>query len=565
MSNESPRRSLSQKSRPLEVMPISPKRFNGNGKVSLPGRLISPPASPSTSTHSAETSSIRSFQSHGRSMSMATDFIGGGTPPIRSNRFSVTFPIHPLPAPREQSPQRLSMSPTREAMPVLAESVVAAPTGPTDSNFLTAIAAQERRVLELKEEMQRAEAELKKLKRQWAAHEAHKKKNDARKVTKLQPLNTALASPDREEAGDRSDARAQQEMARRKTLMNGTKTSNRTVFEGSRHARTLSLLSPVHRNGGGLDDAGHPPRQDSLSTKRSLEAERQRQQRPSLLSRASTTPDMTTEVAKKALADIDLTNSNVDRDVLIKTGKKMASDFKDGLWTFLEDLRQATVGEEATQNGAQGLRKQTSTQTLRRGKQTASRTSLRPSSRGSTTSKASTDTKRPSTRSPVRQRQRPSNTTRPTSVVEVPETDARSVDMGTALLTEAGLPIPQETPPQKRQSHKHCKSPSTTISTTSSADAWDTWDDSHIIASPTTARRSSSSATSRESGMEGPGIKSGEAGVKKDPIPWPALAKFGPATLRRTASYLMSEWERSLTPEPGKEFRGEEHEVVMKR
>ncbi|OQO13968.1 hypothetical protein B0A48_00843 [Cryoendolithus antarcticus] len=565
MSNEAPRRALSVKSRPLEVMPISPRKQNGSSKTSFPERLISPPASPSTSTHSAETSSIRSFQSHGRSMSMATDFIGGGTPPIRPNRFSVTFPIHPLPATREQSPQRLSMSPTREALPVLAESVGAAPTGPTDSNFLTAIAAQERRVLELKEEMQRAEAELNKLKRQWAAHEAHKKKNDARKVTKLQPLNTAPASPDRELHGDRSDARAQQEMARRKSLLNGTKTSSRTVFEGSRHARTLSLLSPVHSNGRGFEDGSHPPRQDSLTTKRSLEADRPRQLRPSLLSRASTTPDMTTEVAKKAIADIDLTNSNVDRDVLIKTGKKMASDFKDGLWTFLEDLRQATVGEEATQNGAQGLRKQTSTQTLRRGKQTASRTSLRPSSRGSTTSKASSDTKRPNTRSPVRTRQKPSTTTRPTSVVEVPESTTPLVDIGTAPLTEAGLPIPQETPPQKRQSHKHCKSPSTTISTTSSADAWDTWDDSQIIASPTTARRSSSSATSRESGVDGLGIKAGEKEVKKDPIPWPALAKFGPATLRRTASHLMSEWERSLTPEPGKDFKGEEHEVVMKK
>ncbi|KAK6440040.1 hypothetical protein LTR95_003739 [Oleoguttula sp. CCFEE 5521] len=535
MSNDAPRWALSTTNRPIEVMPISPRKVHGNGKVSLPERLISPPASPSTSTHSAETSSIRSFHSHGRSMSMATDFIGGGTPPIRPNRFSVTFPIHPLPAPREQSPHRLSMSPAREAMPVLAESVVALPTGPTDSNFLTAIAAQERRVLELKEEMQRAEAELNKLKRQWAAHEAHKKKNDARKVTKLQQLNTALASPDREAFGDGNSARMQQEMERRKTLLNGTKTSSRTVFSGSRHARTLSLLSPVHRIGGGLEDASHPPRQDSLSTKRSLEAERPRQLRPSLLSRASTTPDMTTEVAKKAVADIDLTNSNVDRDVLIKTGKKMASDFKDGLWTFLEDLRQATVGEEATQNGAQGLRKQTSTQTLRRGKQTASRTSLRPSSRGSTT------------------------------IIEVSESTPSQVDIDTALLTEAGLPIPQETPPQKRQSHTHCKSPSTTISTTSSPDAWDTWDDSQITASPTTARRSSSSATSRESGVEGLGIKGSDGGLKKEPIPWPALAKFGPATLRRTASHLMSEWERSLTPEPGKEFRGEEHEVVLRK
>ena len=33
-------------------------------------------------------------------------------------------------------------------------------------------------------------------------------------------------------------------------------------------------------------------------------------------------------------------------EALVRTGKQMASDFKDGLWTFLEDIRQATVGEE---------------------------------------------------------------------------------------------------------------------------------------------------------------------------------------------------------------------------
>lgn len=45
---------------------------------------------------------------------------------------------------------------------------------------------------------------------------------------------------------------------------------------------------------------------------------------------------------------------------------------------------------------------------------------------------------------------------------------------------------------------------------------------------------------------------------KKDPIPWPALSKLGPATLRRTASHLMSEWEKSLTPPPGQEYMGQE-------
>jgi septal ring factor EnvC (AmiA/AmiB activator) len=64
---------------------------------------------------------------------------------------------------------------------------------PNDSNgFLVALAGQERRVLELKEELQKAEDELKRLKKQWAHHEAHKKKAEIRHVEQLQPLQTVV-------------------------------------------------------------------------------------------------------------------------------------------------------------------------------------------------------------------------------------------------------------------------------------------------------------------------------------------------------------------------------------
>jgi hypothetical protein len=48
-------------------------------------------------------------------------------------------------------------------------------------------------------------------------------------------------------------------------------------------------------------------------------------------------------------------------------------------------------------------------------------------------------------------------------------------------------------------------------------------------------------------------IKKSSGSSRKDPIPWPALSNLGPKALRRTASHLMSEWERSLTPSPSKE------------
>lgn len=33
-------------------------------------------------------------------------------------------------------------------------------------------------------------------------------------------------------------------------------------------------------------------------------------------------------------------------------------------------------------------------------------------------------------------------------------------------------------------------------------------------------------------------------------IPWPAITKLAPSKLQRTASNLMAEWERSLSPTP---------------
>lgn len=39
-----------------------------------------------------------------------------------------------------------------------------------------------------------------------------------------------------------------------------------------------------------------------------------------------------------------------------------------------------------------------------------------------------------------------------------------------------------------------------------------------------------------------------ERSSKRDSIPWPALTKLAPSSLRRTASNLMADWEKSLTP-----------------
>ena len=95
------------------------------------------------------------------------------------------------------------------------------------------------------QELAKAEEDLKRVKKHWATHQSLKQRNELRRVTQLQPLSSSLADvrTDRDDE-DGSAAWMQKEMERRKSLLSGTKTSHRKVFSGSRHLRTLSLLSP---------------------------------------------------------------------------------------------------------------------------------------------------------------------------------------------------------------------------------------------------------------------------------------------------------------------------------
>ena len=203
---------------------------------------------------------------------------------------------------------------------------------PADPNsFLTALATQERRVLELKEELQKAEAELEKLKKQWASHEATKKRNELRHLEQLQPLNTSLASLSASQ--DEESTRINKELGRRKRTSSSVKASQRTVFSGSRHTRTLSLLSPKESAVG-----SHPPLQGKGPLKRPLERVNGIVV-PSTVHELGTSTDGTNVVAELYKGPA--------REVIVETGKQLVGDFRQGLWTFFDDLRQVTVGDEA--------------------------------------------------------------------------------------------------------------------------------------------------------------------------------------------------------------------------
>ncbi|KAK4544292.1 hypothetical protein LTR36_004502 [Oleoguttula mirabilis] len=545
---------------PIEVQHALPYTAAMAAKPS-PVEHVHCPASP---THSTGSSGRASFQSHSRTISAATD-----SAPTRPNRFSLSFPVQP---PGASSPTRLSQSPTRDAPAVVPEAL-ASPTGPTDTTFLHAIATQERRVLELKEELQRAEADLNQLKRHWAQHEANKKRNDARRITKLEPLQATQPTVDTEAEADSANARAQQEMERRKALLSGGRVSNRTVFSGSRHTRTLSLLSPASGEVKPIArQAIPPPRKDSLSstTKRSVEPDTLRHKRPALLARASTTPDLTTEVAETADRNIDLPDNlqnGIDHEILLRTGKKMANDFRDGLWTFFEDLRQATVGDEATQHQqvlpSPNLRRHNSTMSqasLRAAKKKDSKNSLRPGSRGSTItvgSGVSAETRRPSP---------PGAKKHAKSATQGALPDLANP----GFWSEHGVASVQATPAKVKKSPSslrgHAKTASKGMSIASS-DAWDTWDDSPMDSRSSSAASEATTVPSTVSGptsprpsvdRQGDGARQseGQERGKNDPLPWPALSKLGPATLRRTASHLMTEWEKSLTPSGQEDYLG---------
>lgn len=229
------------------------------------------------------------------------------------------------------------------------------------TNLLTAIASQERKVLELREELQRAETELSTLKKQWALSEKTKKRTEV--SHHAEPL-ISLRSPVESVSGEERESLLQQhrketaaadivqsqqrtkELERRRSMRvapaPGTSISanGRRVFQGS-HTRTLSLVSAS-------TDSGFSSGKISLSGK-SMENEfvgrtPRSATLPSSIERSANngafvpTEDMITEWRTNMPAS--------SRASLVHTGKQMASDLREGLWTFLEDIRQATVGEE---------------------------------------------------------------------------------------------------------------------------------------------------------------------------------------------------------------------------
>jgi hypothetical protein len=160
--------------------------------------------------------------------------------PRRPNRLSLSFPV--ATGPHRTDPSRPTPASSNSSSIPLTPVEPSIPSPNDPNSCLVALASQERRVLELKEELQKAEAELTKLKTKWATSERSRKRAEIRHVEKLRPLLVTDGGISNEEADGATRHSIEQEK-RKALLSNVTKEPRRKVITGGHH-RTLSLLSP---------------------------------------------------------------------------------------------------------------------------------------------------------------------------------------------------------------------------------------------------------------------------------------------------------------------------------
>lgn len=385
-------------------------------------------------------------------------------------------------------------------------------------------------MLELKDELQKAEAELRRLKRQWMSREAYKKDAENKRREQLQPVQAAVAAD--VDTEDLNSNRQSMEIDKRKALLNNLNIPKdkdkdaRRKFSGA-HTRTLSLLSPERTNY--AQPFPFPP-QESAETNAS--------------SGGSIIPDTSSAITRiNSIRNRHSYQSGVTHNV-----KLIAEDVKAGLWTFMEDIRQATIGDEASGPANKGGLDPTKIPT---------KTALKKSSKNSLRSNEK------------RRGQSPRGSPQP----RMRDTSAGTVFDASEPLADKARTRNKSTLSKKKSSRK--------LAVAAPAiddldDSWSNWD-SPVPKSP---RWSGSTATTDAPPTPSLG-SSDERGIKylpstpvshsplmkfrirddsdgmdtpsrapREDLQWPALDKLTPGNLKRTVSTIMQEWEKSLTPSP---------------
>ncbi|KAG6007661.1 hypothetical protein E4U43_000281 [Claviceps pusilla] len=261
------------------------------------------------------------------------------------NRLSLTLPIAPPTSdPSRPVPSSSSFAsiPTPSSLPATPQDHhSAAPSLSNVNEFIIAIAAKERKVMEMKEELAREETELALLKKQFSSSDVLLKRG----AVNQQELggggggggsssgsgSSRIAAPPIAAEPDVPLPRPSVDVDRRTStvalshLNQGTPTPGRRRVMRGGHTRTLSLLSPAKSNleFSGLDDqtTGDNARPSTTTTDRRLS----QVSNPALPKRATWQP-----------------RSQQSSPVV----PQIVEDLKIGLRAFVEDIRQITIGDE---------------------------------------------------------------------------------------------------------------------------------------------------------------------------------------------------------------------------
>lgn len=425
-------------------------------------------------------------------------------------------------SPRTASPSLPSArdSPRPKSVSFLTHGASLPSPGSNNTDFLTLVAAQERKVLEIREELSKAESELMTLKKQWAIHEANKKREEVKQVRKVPvPLDDVSRSPkqpDEEEVEeDRRRRRALVEMNNNVGTQNTTKTglgrkgSQRKVFEG-KHARTLSLLSPtVPRKSQDLASVvSDASEQGSLRTSEDSQTRPQpvpNDRKPSL-SRMPTLDGLISPDALQMSASFGKTYKDLAAQHrrslppaavdMMKQGKYVVDGVRDGLWTFFEDIRQATVGDEAIHGPSLQQQRRMSGQAGR-----PSRTKSKPGPKSGNQGKEDSFWKEFGLDTPGKQ-----STTEPPRQ----EKEARNGHVQNRVSKDS---TDSQNPPDLLDDIKD------------EDDDWDNWESP----SPVLSKRDAT-------------VDVLSTSAEGTDLPWPALQKTTPSKLNRTGSDLIREW-----------------------
>jgi hypothetical protein len=299
------------------------------------------------------------------------------------------------------------------------------------------------------------------------------------------------------------------EMERRKTLLNNLNVpkdeKSRRKFSGT-HTRALSLLSPERSN---FSKPLPSPANESGDM--------------AGISRTPTMPDTSYGIPKVSSNRAAFRHSY--QGGVTHNAKQIAEDVKAGLWTFLEDLRQATVGDEAV-NG-------TTNRSIVEGPPLNHN---RKNSKGNHLLGNDRSKHSPRTRT------------------------WESLTGGDALI-DISEPFWQDNNPTTSKAPATAKKTRPlSLAAPDLDDDWSSWDSP----TPKSPRWSGSStlsdltpATPSNRNVEDRNVKirpvdgSSTPASKHDEIQWPALDKLSPINIRgglqRTMSTLMKEWEKSIT------------------